>query len=167
MSDREYYFDTAQICLNGHVICTKCDLYPEETQKYCKKCGAPTINKCAKCGEKIKGDEHAYGERVVRRLVQYSRPSFCTACGQPFPWTESAIRAARELAEEQDELNAEEKTTLKNSIDDLVRDTPGATIAASRFKKMMTKCGKVASDGFKNILFNLMSMEIAKHIWPQ
>jgi hypothetical protein len=39
-------YDVAQICENGHVISSYHLSYPESSQKYCDKCGAPTIIGC-------------------------------------------------------------------------------------------------------------------------
>jgi len=36
-------YDVAQICENGHVISSYHLSYPESSQKYCDKRGAPTI----------------------------------------------------------------------------------------------------------------------------
>ena len=74
----------------------------------------------------------------------YKPPSYCGECGNPFPWTETALRAAREYTDELDQLSPEEKTLLKGTFDELTSDTPRTPLAASRFKKFMTKVGPVA-----------------------
>ena len=51
-------YDTAQVCLNGHVITQFAETRPEHLKKFCDKCGATLINSnwfspmrfCSKCG---------------------------------------------------------------------------------------------------------------------
>lgn len=37
---RERWFDTAQVCLNGHIINRQAESNPEANSKFCKQCGA-------------------------------------------------------------------------------------------------------------------------------
>jgi len=53
------WYDTAQICMNGHVINSMSKSHPEHNKKFCDKCGAPTINNCPKCNTPIRGHYHA------------------------------------------------------------------------------------------------------------
>ncbi len=50
------WHDTAQICLNGHVITTHANTSPDLMQKHCDKCGEPTITKCPNCKSDIRGE---------------------------------------------------------------------------------------------------------------
>jgi len=80
---------------------------------------------------------------------------------KPFPWTETALAAAREYTDDLDELSAEEKATLKGTFDDLAVDTARTPLAANRFKKFMTKVGPVAADVLQKII-ETVATEAAK-----
>jgi len=158
-SMREGY-DVAQICPNGHVTNSSTINRPELNEMFCEKCGAETITNCSECNDPIRGWYlGAYGG-------DYTAPSFCIHCGHPFPWTESRIRAANELAQELDSLDAEDRAILQQSIDDLVKDTPSTTVAAVRFKRIMTKAGQGAAALFREILIEVLSETAKKTLWP-
>ena len=93
-------------------------------------------------------------------------PIFCPDCGRPYPWTEAKLKAAQELSDELDNLSPEERSLLKKSLDDIVRDTPQAPVAVTRFKRLVTKAGKPAADAFRDILVDILSEAIKKSIWP-
>ena len=143
MSSKHY--DVAQICINGHVINAASLRNPHRSQKFCSLCGAQTIDSCQKCQNQIRG--HFVRENQI--LGVYSRPAFCLECGNAYPWTEAALIAARELAQELDGLNPEEKELLKESLEDIVRDTPRTSVAVTRFKKLVTKSGNWLQKGLK------------------
>ncbi len=87
----------------------------------------------------------------------YTAPSFCTDCGRPFPWTQSKVQAAVELAQELEVLDEQDRAMLEESIDDLVRDTPAATVAVVRFKRIMGKVGHESASMFREILVGVLS----------
>ena len=157
------WYDTAQICTNGHVITSSLITMPEVGQKFCKKCGAPTITKCQICNAPIKGSYNQEGRLL---LPDYELPSFCPDCGKPYPWTEAKLKAAKELFDELDNLSPEERELLKNSLDDIVQDTPQTTVAATRFKKLIAKVGKPAAGALRDILVDIASEAAKKVIWP-
>jgi len=106
------WYDTVQICLNGHIINRSTIAYPVHNQKYCDKCGALAVTNCQSCGTAIKGSYHVQG---VFGINDYPSPSFCHNCGKSYPWTEAKIKAAQELAFELDNLTQEEKENLNKS----------------------------------------------------
>lgn len=160
MSDS--YYDTAQICTNGHVINSMAASSPQSNQKHCAECGAPTITACTSCGSGIRGFYHIPG--VIGSFNFYA-PSYCHNCGTAFPWTASSLEAAAELADELDELSSEEKEQLKNSFPDLVKNTPKTVVAETRFKKLMKKAGAEAYDGMKSILVDVVSEAVKKSLF--
>jgi len=93
-------------------------------------------------------------------------PIFCPDCGKPYPWTEAKLKAAQELSDELDNLSPEEREMLKKSLNDIVRDTPQTTVAATRFKRLVAKAGKAAAGGFWDILKDVLSETAKKIIWP-
>lgn len=155
------WYDTAQICTNGHVINEQLVSSPHIDRKFCERCGAPTVTECLHCKATIKGIHHSeFG------TSGFTRPNFCPNCGKPYPWTEAKLKAAKELSDEFDNLSPEERETLKKSLDDIVRDTPQTPVAATRFKKLAAKAGKVAAGALRDILVDIASEAAKKLIWP-
>jgi hypothetical protein len=157
-SRHEDWYDTAQICTNGHVINEQLVSSPHINKKFCDKCGAPTITTCQYCNATIKG---AYHTRTT--TSSYARKSFCPDCGKPYLWTEAKLKAAKELADELNKLSLEEREMLKKSIDDIIRDTPQTPVAATRVKKLIVKAGKPAAEAFRKLFIDVAS-ETAKKI---
>lgn len=155
-------YDTAQICLNGHTITASSDFNSQQKMKFCNRCGAKTIDACQNCHTPIRGENILLD---FDDFLDYSAPSFCHNCGNPYPWTESRIQAARELSDDLDKLTDEEKDALKKSIDDIIRDTPKTQAAAIRFKKLVAKAGEEAAVAFKQILMLMASEAAIKTIW--
>ena len=92
-------------------------------------------------------------------------PVYCHSCGNAYPWTHTAPNSAKELVEELDQLDREEKDKLNGSIGELVRDSPQAQVAAVRFKKLIKKAGGPAADAIRRSLMDLASEAIKKQIF--
>lgn len=163
MSDSHY--DIAQICMNGHVINTLLRRSPTIQQKHCSECGALTITACPECNALIKGSYYTPG-LITNYRVMYTTPSFCHDCGASYPWMNSKLKAARDLADEFENLTPEDRDLLKRSLDDIVRDTPQTTVSAVRFKRLAAKAGSVAASALKDILVDIASETAKKVIWP-
>lgn len=162
MSDS--YYDTAQICLNGHVINTMSSSSPQSNQKHCDECGAQTITACPDCNIPIRGYCHVPG---VLAFFDYKKPGYCYNCGEPYPWTIASLEAAQELADELDNLSADERQQLKDSFPDLVKSTPRTVVAETRFKKLIKKAGAEAYGGMKSILIDVVSEAVKKSVFGQ
>lgn len=161
-------YDVAQICLNGHVMNDCFKSLPQHNRSFCERCGATTITTCQKCNASIPG--HYSSELLILGgppEPPYSPPAFCHNCGAPYPWTESRLQAARELAHELEDLTDEEKSILAQNLDDIVGDTPRTTLAATRWKKVLSRAGPVVTDAFRQILVDVMSETAKKIVWPQ
>ena len=158
------YYDVAQICLNGHLITDRADSAPQHGQKHCDKCGAETTTACGKCKTDIRGDYH-HPDIMVVGSEAMSPPSFCHECGAPYPWTQAALSAARELAAELENLKPEERKALAGTLEDLVADTPRSSVAALRFKKLATKAGREAGQALRNILHGVATDAVRGMIW--
>jgi predicted RNA-binding Zn-ribbon protein involved in translation (DUF1610 family) len=52
------WYDTLQVCMNGHVITDMAMKHPEDQKKRCPTCGAMTIMACQKCNTAIPGHHH-------------------------------------------------------------------------------------------------------------
>lgn len=161
---RDSWYDAAQICLNGHVINSSLRMYPQHNKKFCDQCGAATIDNCLNCKTEIQGKYHIEG--VVSLKSSYKAPAFCRNCGKPYPWTEAKIQAAHELAQELENISEDDKKILTQSIDDIVKDTPKTTLAATRFKEILSKTGKPVVDAFRDILVDIASETAKKLLWP-
>jgi hypothetical protein len=159
---RDNYYDTAQICLNGHVINTYASSFPESNEKHCGECGALTITGCVDCKAPIRGYYHVVG---VFAADHYHKPSYCYNCGKPYPWTKASLDAAQELADELEHLNAEERQQLKDSLPDLLKDTPRTAVAETRFKKLMKKAGAEAFNAMRSILIDIVSEAVRKSVF--
>lgn len=133
-------YDTAQVCLDGHVITGSYHDFSYEQQKHCDQCGAATITACPGCTTEIRG--HFRGG--FRQ--EYSVSPFCHECGKPYPWTEARLQVALEMIEELEGLSSDDRAALSGTIPDLVRETPRTELAILRFKKLAAKLGKAAGD---------------------
>lgn len=131
-------YDIAQICLNGHVITEMAGEHPEYRKEFCIECGEKTITACQNCGTNIKGYLNVPG---VIGIFEYKKPKYCEKCRRPFPWTEKQLKAAQELIELADGLNEDEKSKLKTSINELVKDGPPTVVAQAKYKKYIVKAG--------------------------
>jgi len=158
------WYDTAQICLNGHMINASTTFFPIHNSEFCAECGASTITKCPKCNADILGKFHGTGIQPVSVPTPTVR-KFCSNCGFPYPWTESRLKAAHDLANEISELRGDDRDILTQSIDELIKDTPQTQVAAVRFKKIMPKVGKEIADAFREILIDIVSETAKKMIW--
>jgi hypothetical protein len=154
-------YDVAQICVNGHVISSMAGSNVQYRQEHCNKCGAKTIMSCQKCNKPINGYHHVPG---VIGFFDYNAPRFCEYCGEAFPWIKSKIESSKELVDLMDSLTVQEKDDLKESIEDLVRETSKVPVAKVKLKKYLAKVDSGISDGIKDILKDTLSDEIKKDI---
>ena len=159
----ERWFDTSQICLNGHIINRQADSHPEANLKHCKQCGAPTILKCSYCDVRIQGYKH-----IPRRshVDESPRPNFCHECGKRYPWTDMTINAAEALISELEGLTDTEKTFLSGSIDEIIRDTPRTEASVVRIKKLLPKMGKEAAEALRRLFVDVASETAKKLLTP-
>jgi hypothetical protein len=159
--DPQLTWDTAQICLNGHVINRRYESWPTSNSPHCPKCGAKTITQCPSCNTRIRG---GYVGGMPSSTEEKADP-FCHQCGAAYPWTETSLSAAREYIRELDRLNDNEKGLLSRSLDDLVRETPNTPVAILRFKQLARKAGSAAADGLKSILVQVAVESAKRQIW--
>jgi len=152
------YYLTAAICINGHVATDAIEhLSPG---KFCPHCGGAIITACPHCQASIRGDYHVPG---VFALSHYSAPAFCHNCGKPFPWTAEKLAAAKDLADELENVSAEDRAKLKIAIDDVAAGGPRAEVGAARIKRMLNKAGTAVGQALWKISVDVAS-ETAKKI---
>jgi len=148
------HYQTAQICLNGHVI-TEAAEYSELRAEFCRRCGTKTITACPRCRSAIRGHYHVSG--FIGAGPDYELPRFCHSCGEAYPWTASKLEAAQELADELEGLNDEERALLKKGLEDLVRESPNMEVAGLRVKKVLKKVGTGGVEIVRSILVDVLS----------
>jgi len=153
--------DIAQICQKGHLIVGSIKRHADFGAPFCEKCGAPTITSCQKCDWPIRGISPT---AWMADSGPYRPPSFCGECGTPFPWTKAALDAAKCLADEQNELTADEKTQLKTSIDEMTSDTALTPVAAGKFKTLVKKIGPQAGEMLKSLVLAVATSEAKKYL---
>jgi hypothetical protein len=148
----ERWYDTAQICVNGHIVNRQADSHPEANTKFCKECGGATTKRCGHCDARIRGYKH---------IPNYSytddspAPKFCHECGKAYPWTEAQRSATEAQIMELENLSEADKLLLQSSLDDIIRDTPRTETAVVRFKKLLPKAGKEAAEVVRRMLISL------------
>lgn len=151
----------AQVCRNGHLVLSSLKEFPQFRKSFCEECGADTVNQCQACGWPITG----YGPNAwMADSGPYRPPKYCGECGKPFPWTEKALRAAKEFTDESSELTSDQKVILKEAIDNLASDTPLTPLAASRFKKIMNKIAPAGGALLQKIIEGVMTEAAKKMI---
>ena len=89
----EPWYDTAQVCLNGHLITSLAQTSPRLRKNSCPVCGEPTIIECLECGAPIRGHYHGWH---VTGLGPTQPPAHCHQCGSPYPWTQRITKRAQE-----------------------------------------------------------------------
>lgn len=156
-------YKTSIICTNGHLI-TGSSNGDNSNNKFCTKCGAPTITSCPKCSTPIRGKYNMDG---VLDLTPYKYvPKYCHNCGNPYPWTKNALDSAKLLINEDEQLSDTEKENFSNSLPDLIVDTPTpkTNVAVVRFKKYISKVASATADGIKDIIVDIASETIKKSL---
>lgn len=160
--EKEDWYDTSQICLNGHIVTETAEQNPNSKRDFCESCGKKTTTQCPKCKSKIEGYHHMSG---VAYMSSFVAPRYCTSCGKPYPWTETKIQALKELADKFNEISTEEREKFKESIDDIVVETPKTEIASNRFKLIFNKISPQSKEIVKQISLSLICESAKKLIF--
>ena len=132
------YYERAQICENGHVQTSSFSSTDAEVA-YCPECGARTITSCPHCGKPIRGHGVVVG---VIALSHYQRPSYCHACGKPYPWTERALSRAEQIADAA-KLSVLEKNEIVSSLEQIAADSPEAKASAEKIRAASDQIGGI------------------------
>lgn len=148
-------YDTAQICLNGHVVTAYATSSPDRKQDFCSICGEKTIMSCLNCNNTIRGEAN---ESLI---PTFYKPSYCIKCGKPFPWTQASIEAAKELIELA-EISLEEKESLVQDLPSLVGETPRTKVAVAKMKKFLKEAGGDVTSVMRSLLVEIVSETTAK-----
>lgn len=156
----ESWYDTAQICKNGHLVTAYFESSPVHDEKFCSKCGAETITKCLLCDAKIRGTYHVPG---VFGFSDYEVPLYCYSCGKPYPWTEEKIKAINDFSNEI-ELNNEDRKVIEENVPAIVVDSPRTQVSAVRIKKVLAKVGGAFAEKLQDMIVDIASETAVKLI---
>jgi hypothetical protein len=138
---RDSYY-TAAVCLCGHPLTEYVEDMQAMVGEYCGQCGERVITACPECEAPVRGHYRPpAGYLSVCR--EYVPPNYCHNCGEAYPWTEQALKEARELIESDPNLDESDKSALAESLLPLTKDTPQTAGAILRFKGAM---GKLSED---------------------
>ncbi|WP_283701021.1 DUF2321 domain-containing protein [Clostridium perfringens] len=159
------YYNTAQVCLNGHVITDTYESNPELRQTYCGKCGEKTIINCPNCNCKIRGDYEVKG--VISFVGEPTVDSFCYNCGKPYPWTEEKINSANELLALEGTLSQDELDYFKQNLNSILVDTPKTKVVATKLKLAITKTSSAVGSALRDIFVDIASETAKKVIFPE
>ena len=87
---------------------------------------------------------------------------YCYRCGDPYPWTQRALAAITALAEEDGSLESEEVAQLSEAAARLgdEQDSPEATLAVSRIKRLSQKLSGPAREAMMKIATDVASATI-------
>lgn len=157
-------YKIAQICLNGHTLSINYEAEYRPDRR-CTQCGAKTIIACPSCNAPIHGGYIA--DIVFSNGFSYERPAYCHECGEPYPWTKTAIQNANAFIDENmPELTPKEQADFKARVPDIMFETSETPLSSMRISKYLKKVSAIAQEGFKHNLFGV-TLEIAKRlIWP-
>lgn len=153
-----------EVCLNGHQLSvTKKDT--ANPVPFCSKCGEKVISVCQECNAPIHGwlenDRVTYiGPR------KKDRPSYCSECGKPYPWTSLVLHSAVELLALDENLSEHDKQLIKTAIPDLLVDTPKTKVAETKFKKGFSMASSTIKNSLYNLLVDVLSDTAKKSIFP-
>ncbi len=157
------YYETAQICKNGHVIT---DAYTEASdlaKPFCPECGLPTIVKCEHCATAIQGRVHV--DSVISSKKMEKSPAYCFNCGKPFPWTQSNIEAVHELLELDSKISADDRKTVRDVLPDLLAETPKTQVAVVKAKSVMGRMDEGTYNAIKVIIGGFASETVKKALF--
>ena len=117
---------------------------------FCEKCGSAIISKCPHCGNTIQGrSDGSFGY-----AVEYTVPSYCKDCGEPYPWTSSAIQTAMDILAEDENLSTDTYEKIVEILPDVVTETPKTQLAVIRLKKVFASIGKFAAEGLRQFIID-------------
>ena len=150
--------DIGLVCLNGHDVNNRSTTEPQYNADYCPKCGAKTISECPHCSEPINGE-------YLDPNISAGRPAlFCHACGKPYPWTEKKAEALEEMIAELVGFEAGELEKLKESIPDLICETPKSDIAVFRYRNAIIKAGTIGGKALYDLAASVAGSVIANKL---
>lgn len=161
-------FRIAEVCRNGHVSTSDAETYADRREKFCSKCGEPTMTHCPDCKLAIRGSYIRHGMSFASPALphdRYSPPAYCFNCGQPFPWTGAKIAGALDLLQVETDLSSSELTQFSDDLTEATKDTPKTAAASARIRKVLSKVGGSVAGAIRDITVDIVSEAAKKVIW--
>jgi len=159
-------YDTAKICVNGHIITDSVQYDAHSQQNFCDKCGEELITNCIDCNAPIRGIKRIPDYLAGSRPISLHEPKpFCYNCGKPYPWTITKLDTAKELAKEFEGITEDDKEILVKSLDGIIVDTPRTQLEASRYKRIISKVGTRSASILHDLIVDIVSETAKKVIW--
>jgi len=158
--DRER--DTAQVCLNGHVINTRARDFPDHNEARCSRCGESTITSCPACKAPIRGGYP--GIVSMHDDDERSLAKFCPGCGEPYPWTTRRLATVKETLAALKELNAAQRKAAMTSVRDLIVETPRTELATAQFGTLISRLGKASSELIRAVLVDVVADQVKRKL---
>ena len=155
----EYEYEDALVCLASHIVCQSVARDEHNVLPHCPECGEETIGACLQCKAPIRGAYRNAKEWAPELRSIYRPASYCGKCGTPYPWTKAGIDAAVELLAES--ASSEERNAIRRNVEDVVRDTPRAEVAAVQLRRRLDQTGSATVIAIQNILEGIISSSIA------
>lgn len=146
----------AKICMNGHIFV---ESIPLNKNEYCVRCGSKLISSCPDCKSVIK--EWHYQNVIVCYTPKLELPMYCRSCGNPFPWTISALESTKLAIQEDEQLSGLDCQRLEESLTDLLNENPKTQVAIIRTKKALSSVGKFTADAIRQFIIDF-GCELAK-----
>ncbi len=152
------WYDTAQVCINGHLINSSSKSSPDRNERHCGICGAATVTTCAKCNADIRGYHHVPG---VIAFGPTEAAAHCHECGQPYPWTKQRLDALSELVELL-EIDSGVKDALKADLQALTVEVPRSNVAAARMSTVLQHATPELAAAIKNAVGEVATASVKK-----
>jgi len=70
---------------------------------------------------------------VESRVMMYDPPSYCHACGRPYPWMQERLRTAKDLLDHDDKLAFDDRERLWDLLQYMMSD-PKSDLAPAKKK---------------------------------
>jgi len=125
------FYDTAQVCLNGHVITDRYRSSPALRQDFCDRCGAETLIACPNCKIPIRG-EYIVENVFVVTGEEPKPPVFCHTCGAAYPWAQNLQKWSKQKRRDHSDNKQTQKdddiTTTDRIIKKLKNQRPVAIV---------------------------------------
>ncbi len=172
----EFLYHQALVCEYGHLITGNLSAFADSPAQHCPQCGHKCISTCPSCGAPIHGDCYMLravhekcacgsvwdGSSVSRShepkdfaehvVAPCTTPSYCHACGSPYPWTELLLAEAGRIVDLIDELTVEQKLLLKDCFPSLISEMPSTPANALIAAKLLQSVSAIAKTALQNLL---------------
>lgn len=177
----EILYHQALVCEYGHLITGNLSAFADSPAEHCPQCGQKCISACPSCGAPIHGDcyalhavpeksaagsvwdeSYATRSREPKGLTEHTIepctvPSYCHACGSPYPWTSTLLLEAGRIVDLMDELAPEQKALLKECFPSLLSEAPTTPANSLIAAKLLQSVSAIAKTALQNLLADHLS----------